>query len=269
MMYIHNTIKKLKLSLAELLDLKAARRSFTPLDDDICIVSFPKSGNTWTRFLIASYIKGTENVDFKSIEKLMPDIYQNSDAALLRSPKPRILKSHEVFDPMYKKVIYIYRDPRDVLVSSYFFAKKMKSIGDNHSISNFTEKFIFTGLNDHGNWFENVNSWWSAKHSNIIFVCYEELLNRPSVELKKIINFIGLDYSKNIGEKAILHCSFNNMQSLEDKQGDKWKPIKSSREDIRFIRSGKSGQWMSELPKNIHDKFPPNWVSLMKELEYI
>ena len=36
-----------------------------------------------------------------------------------RLPRPRILKSHECFQPQYPRIIYIVRDPRDICVSFY------------------------------------------------------------------------------------------------------------------------------------------------------
>jgi len=41
--------------------------------DDIFLVSFPKSGNTWTRFLIANLVHPEEKVGFENIHRLVPD----------------------------------------------------------------------------------------------------------------------------------------------------------------------------------------------------
>ena len=43
-------------------------------------------------------------------------------------PRPRVLKSHESFQPHYPSVIYIVRDPRDVAVSYYHHAMKWGNV---------------------------------------------------------------------------------------------------------------------------------------------
>src|SRR5437016_13287787 len=94
-----------------------AGRNLTVFDDDVFIVSYPRSGNTWTRFLIGNLLYQDDPVTFSNIERRIPEIYFNPDHVLRRLSRPRILKSHECFQPRYKRIIYIVRDPRDVCVS--------------------------------------------------------------------------------------------------------------------------------------------------------
>src|SRR5262250_161756 len=101
-----------------------AGRTLAVRPDDVFLVSYPRSGNTWTRFLVANLLHPHEPATFANIERMVPDIYVNSQVALLRVPHPRVLKSHEPFDPRYKKVVYIVRDPRDVAVSMYHWEIK-------------------------------------------------------------------------------------------------------------------------------------------------
>src|ERR1700688_3546261 len=96
-----------------------AGRNLTVFPDDVFLVSYPRSGNTWTRFLISNLIYQEEPTTFANIEKRIPEIYFNADHAMRKLPRPRILKSHECFQPHYKHVICIVRDPRDVAVSFY------------------------------------------------------------------------------------------------------------------------------------------------------
>jgi len=92
-----------------------AERDFAVYPDDTFVVSYPRSGNTWTRFLIANLVYPEKNVGFTNIEKLIPDTSSQSNRALKSTPRPRIIKTHEYFDHRYRKVIYIVRDPRDVV----------------------------------------------------------------------------------------------------------------------------------------------------------
>jgi len=99
------------------LGIDIAGRNFAVYPDDTFVVSYPRSGNTWTRFLIANLVHPDKDVSFANIEKLIPDTSSQSNHALKTTPRPRIIKTHEYFDHRYPKTIYIVRDPRDVTAS--------------------------------------------------------------------------------------------------------------------------------------------------------
>src|SRR5215472_10086604 len=102
-----------------LLGKDIAGRKLAVYPDDTFIVSYPRSGNTWTRFLIANLLHPDEPVTFANIETIIPDTSALSSRALKRVPRPRLIKTHEYFEPRYRKVIYLVRDPRDMAVSLY------------------------------------------------------------------------------------------------------------------------------------------------------
>src|SRR5271170_2976990 len=89
------------------LGIDVAGRDLAVYSDDTFIVSYPRSGNTWTRFLVANLVYAGQPVTFANIERLIPDCEALSSRYLKRVARPRIIKSHEYFDPRYKKVIYI------------------------------------------------------------------------------------------------------------------------------------------------------------------
>src|SRR5258708_8153953 len=91
-----------------------AGRGLTVFPDDIFLVSYPRSGNTWARFLLGNLIYQDDPITFSNLESRIPEIYFNRDRFLRELPRPRMLKSHECFQPHYPRVIYIVRDPRDV-----------------------------------------------------------------------------------------------------------------------------------------------------------
>ena len=121
---------------------QAMIKGITSYDDDVWIVSYPKSGNTWTRFLIGNLVAGGKVVDWSNIERIVPDIYINRDPLLKDLPRPRYFKSHEGYRPDYRRVIFIVRDPRDVAVSYYHFARKAKHLSVDASMDEFMAKFL-------------------------------------------------------------------------------------------------------------------------------
>src|SRR5207245_11780408 len=75
-----------------LLGKKPAGRALTVFPDDIFIVSYPRSGNTWTRFLIGNLVYHDDPVTFANVEARIPEIYLFPDRILRSLPRPRILK---------------------------------------------------------------------------------------------------------------------------------------------------------------------------------
>src|ERR1700722_14301077 len=154
-------IHGLKVVTNYLLGTDKAERNFAVYPDDTFVVSYPRSGNTWTRFLIANLIHPDKNVSFANIEQLIPDTASQSSLALKRTPRPRIIKTHEYFDHRYPKTIYIVRDPRDIALSYYDFQRRSRQIEDGYELERYVDDFVSGRLNsaDWGTWGENVASW--------------------------------------------------------------------------------------------------------------
>lgn len=247
-----------------------AGRSITVFPDDIFIVSYPKSGNTWLRFLIGNLIYPDEPINFANIETKVPDIYRNSDTELRVLPRPRILKSHECFDPRYNKVIYIVRDPRDVAVSYYYYHLKQRWIEDRFDKDRFIRQFVAGDLK-YGSWAQHVSSWLRGAQGtpNFLFLHYESLLAQPEFEVEKITRFLNIRITKRNLNRVIELSSADHMRRLEKAQADVWKTIKDSRREIPFVRSARSGNWMSELSVHSARLITARWRVLMKSLKYV
>ena len=219
--------------------------------DDTFIVSYPRSGNTWIRFLIGNLLSDNEPVTFANVERRVPDIYQNTAYALQASPRPRFLKSHEYFDPRYPKVIYIVRDPRDIAVSYYHYSRKTRQLGDSDPIERFVEDFVAGKVFTIGSWAENVGSWIGAKADDpdrFLLLRYEDLLATPVVELEKIAKFLNINASDTRINKAVELSTAEQMQEIERKTAKQWVATKNDRPDIPFVRKARSGTWKEELP---------------------
>lgn len=58
----------------KLFGLNRGGRNFPVYPDDRFLVSYPRSGNTWTRFLIANLLSPDLEVSFLNIDHLIPDV---------------------------------------------------------------------------------------------------------------------------------------------------------------------------------------------------
>lgn len=244
-------------------------RSLWVYPEDVFIVSYPRSGNTWMRFLVGNLVNRERPTTFTDIETVAPDIYKNSDRALSRLPTPRYLKSHEPFDRRYRRVIYIVRDPRDVAVSYYHYLIKIGRLKETFSMEEHVRSFVSGELDGFGTWRENVGSWLGARRGTeaFLFLRYEDLLTRTLEELQRVAHFISVDASEYTLNSVIGLSTADRMRDLEKVQG--WKPEKSSREDKPFVRRAEAGDWQTSLPKASARLIEERWGDLMEEFGYL
>jgi len=249
-----------------------AGRGLTVFPDDIFLVSYFRSGSTWSRFLFGNLIHESEPVTFTNMEKLAPLIYSHPDRVL--RGLPRVMKSHECFDPRYQHVIYIVRDPRDVVVSFYFYNLKVRVIPDGYPMEDFVSRFVaanVVGYADRvGCWQDHVLSWIRLREGKPGFrlVRYEDLLSNPARELTRLAPLLGIEPDPKRIERAIRLSSASHMRSLEKKQSQQWVATKDTRQDIPFVREAKSGGWRDKLSPTAVKTIEQAWGATMKELDY-
>lgn len=269
--------------------------------DDIFLVSFPKSGNTWTRFLLGNLMNPDKPVGFADIERVVPDIAVCPRADFRRIRRPRLIKSHDGFDPRYRRVIYIIRDPRDVAVSLYYYAKKVKNIDDSFSLDAFIKRLFVPGRSYSGTWGENAGSWlvnvtniteFCLPHNGVnphsagfagakmvapgasghgrkfLLVRYEDLLEDAQAGLRRIAEFLGLEASPERIDQAVARSSADSMRKLESAQNLQWATTRETRKDIPFVRQAKSGQWRTALSANSVAEIESAWGHLMRLTGY-
>jgi hypothetical protein len=252
--------------------LDQAGRNFAVFPDDTFVVSYPRSGNTWTRFLIANLVYPNEDVTFANIEKLIPDTSSISSRSLRRTPRPRFIKTHEYFDHRYRKVIYVVRDPRDVVLSHYDFQRKYRQIDDQYPFENYVDDFVKGNLisKGWGTWGENVASWISTRGNSPDFLLlhYEDMIGDTFRELGRIAQFLGIKASLSLLETAVSRSTADRMRELEKMQSADWVATKKHRKDIPFVRSARSGGWREQLSENSIAKIESAWGELMTTLGY-
>lgn len=241
--------------------------------DDVFLIAYPKSGNTWTRFLLGNLLHPDKEVTFLNIPELIPHIDVKPRTFFEKMVRPRVINCHEPFDPRFKRVVYVVRDPRDVAVSLYHYQRKRARIDDNYPMENFVPRFMAGSFAEPlrlGSWGDNVTSWLALRENSAGFLLcrYEDLRANTGKELSRIASFLDVDASPELLAAAVERSSVKRMQSLEKAQGDDWGQTKGMRKDIPFVRSALVGGWKSALPQSCVAQIESAWGPAMERLGY-
>ncbi len=254
-----------------------AGKGVTVFPDDVFLTSYPRSGNTWTRFLLGNLLDQKNPVTFSNIESRIPEIYFNPDRFMRALERPRVLKSHECFQPHYPRVIYIVRDPRDVAISYYHHNVKAGNIPDDYPMASFVPRFI-EGEFDHmfGSWRDNVLSWTALRQGTpgFLLMRYEDMKRDAATALSSVAAFLErcsfpkIDTGPEALQRAIELSSPERMRALEKQEGGQWVLTKRTRRDKPFVRSAISGGWKSQLASESVAAIEAAWGDLMQSLGY-
>ncbi len=281
----------------------------------VWLSSYPKSGNTYVRSLLSAYIfskDGTFNFDLLKKFIQFPNKYIFDQLGLDCSDNLELVKNYVKAQEFinekigHKKninfvkthsscasikntvftnvkntlgVIYIIRDPRNVLMSySHHFQKNL-----NDAVEDIVgELNIGVGSKTHpptfvGSWKFHYNSWKQFdKYNKFLLIKYEELIKNPEENLIRMLEFIfklknsEFKLNKEKLDKVIDSTSFQEMQNLENKYGFKEAATrKDTGKKIKFFNLGEKNNWKNSLDTKIVEKIENSFEVEMRELGYL
>ena len=204
---------------------------------DVFVASYPRSGNTWLRFMLYEILVG-ETSSFKNVHQLVPDIGRQNKALPVLENEGRLIKTHEPYLPQYQKAIYLVRDARDVALSEFAYQKALGLAGDD--FETYLPRFLRGQVNPFGSWTAHVDSWMNAKDkglAEVLLVRFDEMRSQPEESLSNMMKFLGVPVKAETIRKAVVN---NSVEKMRDKE--KVNPQKASAKG-RFIRSGAVGGW--------------------------
>jgi hypothetical protein len=192
--------------------------SITVFPDDVFLTSYPRSGNTWFRFLLSNLRYWHPPTNFDNVEERIPDIYVVPDEGLALFPRARILKSHEPrpsAQRLEQKVVYITRDPCSVAASSFAFRKHAGEISRETTPEEFTSMFL-DGALPFGSWEDHVNGWLTGcDESQLLLVRYEDAERDPVPVLRRVADFVGIPADDRTLARAVDLSDFGRMRELD------------------------------------------------------
>jgi hypothetical protein len=217
--------------------------------EDVVVASYPRSGNTWMRFLLYELLSG-ERPAFQSINRMIPNIGSLGSARRILRSGGRLLKTHEQFRPEYRRAVYIVRDARDVALSEFDFLTGFR--GYHRDFETFLAEFAVGEVNPYGSWDEHVTRWLDAMETEraaVQVVHYESLRADPVATLKEVLKFLGEVPEDSRLHMAVQDNSIERMQEDENLARAGLSPgaLKHGRAGHRFVRDGIVAGWRTRL----------------------
>lgn len=240
------------------LDMKYQLRHVTKwLKPRYEFVSYPKCGRTWLRFMMGNLFNeyfqlGLNNDDMLELKKKVhyrdmriPYISMHHDGYVHKRPS-----SETRFDTKRysgKRVIFLMRDPRDVVVSSFHQLSKRDKL---------VEADLSAFIRDDTTGLPRIVAFYNAWIGGIdctrehIILRYEDLKSDTLGELKRLISYLRMDYiTDDYLQQSIDKADFKRMQKME-KQGEfnRGRMQPGNPDDVQTfkVRKGKVGGYKEE-----------------------
>ncbi|XP_076314132.1 sulfotransferase 1B1-like [Tachypleus tridentatus] len=240
--------------------------------DDVFIITYPKSGTTWTEEIVSLIFNDgdTKKVQNKLLFYRVHHLEVGRPIGhfrFLRKVKsPRLMATHLPLNCIPRqlrqsrcKIIYVVRNPKDNAVSYYHHHRMSTFLGNYRGP---WDEFLTLFLKGHlvyGSWFDHVLTYWKfhLDHPDkVLFISYEEL----KIDLEKMVERIATFLDHPLPAETIRtiasHCSFdqmknNNMVNREQLPVTDFFDMSQS----KFMRKGIIGDWKNYFTDEQNQEF--------------
>ncbi|XP_049914203.1 amine sulfotransferase-like isoform X2 [Epinephelus moara] len=218
---------------------------------DIYLITYPKSGTIWMQQILVKIMDAAhpDQVEEATNRIRVPWLEGSTvDNFLRERPDPRLYRTHlspnmlpHGVKTKRTKVVYVMRNPKDVLVSLYHFAHSWVMLETPKSFEDFFQDFL-DGKAFMGSWFDHVREYYNEKDQmDILFVKYEDMLKDVRGEVVKLCAFL----EKALTDEAIDHVvemsTFKHMKT--DPSANYKDLIEKQRYQKETMRKGVAGDW--------------------------
>ncbi|KAI4457264.1 sulfotransferase sult [Holotrichia oblita] len=274
--------------------------NFEVRSDDIWIVTFPRSGTTWTQemvWLIANdldfetakainlnercpflefstfvhpELKSTflkENSDCPVRYKIVEEVTRKEWMNLPLRKGRRIIKTHLPFtllpQNLFKsgcKIIYVVRNPKDVIISFYYLNKLFRTQGYDGDLPTYWNYFK-RNLQPWTPYWEHVKEGWDRRfEENFLFLFYEDMNRDSKAAIKKISCFLNKILTEDQVCALNEHLRIDNFKNNPSVNNELLSKLGITKNvENGFIRNGSSGNWKKELSKELNEEID-SWI---------
>uniref|UniRef100_A0A0E0KPE2 Sulfotransferase n=1 Tax=Oryza punctata TaxID=4537 RepID=A0A0E0KPE2_ORYPU len=265
---------------AALQGVLAIQRRFRPRPSDVLLASYPKSGTTWMKALVFA-IMSRKVYPLRDhpllrlnphdcVVQLLGAYATGKEAVVEALPSPRIMASHMPFSTLPAsvvdansgcKIVYVWRDPKDVLVSLWHYYSKLRP--EEAHLSEFHDLYesFCRGDTVFGPWWDNVLGYFRASvemPTRVLFLRYEDMLEDTASNVVAIADFLGCPFSAEeeragVVDAIVKLCSFEELKNLDtNMSGSNGLLLKLP--SSSYFRKGVAGDWMDHMTREMADR---------------
>ena len=244
--------------------------AYKPAPTDVFIVTPPKCGTTWMQQIVHG-LRSRGSMDFDEITRVIPWINLAHDSGIdIDAPQvahPRAFKTHSTMDevPQGGKYIVVLREPRDALLSHYYFFEGFFFEKGSIDIETFAKEYYLPGRAV----FKHIAALWERrKDKNVLPLCFENMKADLPRTVERVAEFIGITLDDELKEIVVRQADIKFMQAHEDKFEDHI--IRKSRSaamhlpvdgHLSKVRDGQVGGAKLSVPENIKQELDAIWES--------
>jgi len=251
-----------------LITMDQVNRNMNFNEGEVLVAAYPKTGTNWTLEIINRLM--FQQTDEFNKWKLMP---MNLNILEIGSPKKweiynelpfkrRVFSTHfqasdlnlDMFKKKNTKIVYVLRNPKDVLVSMFNFCKKlpsfsvepMKSLVSN-GFQSFYEAYMNYEIPIDGyadkNYLDHIVDWLKyVKQNNIYIVYYEDLQKNFKSEVRKLAEYLEVEVTEEKLMEISRECTIDTMRQNYQKRSGFHAQLASM-----FVFKGGVGGWKNHL----------------------
>jgi hypothetical protein len=232
--------------------------------NDAFVVSYPRSGSTWTVFMLRHALTCVP-ATFGNLNAAVPYVGAHAPVPGILPDGGRLIRSHETLDLGPRRVVYLVRDPRSVVLSEYRWQLMSGYFGG--SLSDFVDDFLSGAANPWGAWDRHVQRW-CAHHERssgpLLVVRYEDLRLDPVSGLARLLGFLGEDTPPDRLEQVV---AANDLTAMRQSERDT--SIPKAREDLDFVGDGGLAAWRDQLPSDASARIAARFGETMARAGYV
>lgn len=251
-------------------------QSYKAQPSDILVCSCPKTGTTWLKALTFAIVTRKK---FDELASPLLTTLPHDCVPFLENHLEKIQKNHSDFPIIAThlpysslpesvitsgcKIVYIYRNIKDVLVSYYHFVRELVNLPVEDASFEAAFDEYCQGISSSGPYWDHILEFWKASQEmpeRFLFLKYEDLKKEPTSNVKRLAEFLGYPFSTEeekagVVENIIQLCSFGNLSTLEVNKSGKYQADEHFALEHRlFFRKAKDGDWENYFTNEMKEK---------------
>ena len=252
-------------------DMDLIEKEFVVKDGDVFVVTYPRSGTTWTEQMVHLLVNKGEQGEQRLTDAVpwletLPHRPNSMIEFLEAMPQRRLFTSHLPYplmphiDNTTAKIVYVARNPKDVAISTYFH--NQSKAGYEGPWDEYFQFFLYSDVG-FGPYFDHVLPWWQAsqKDKNILFLMYENMKHDHAGNVAKLASFLDIQTDSQLIETVVRLSSFQSMTSNETTNFD-WIPQKADKP--KHFRKGDIGDWRNHFSPEQSQQMDDLFMKKMK-----